>query len=43
HSVVPKDLLMETVHKYTVQISWTIVGLVVLAVGYIVWRALWKR
>ena len=43
HSVVPKDLLMETVHKYAVQISWTIVGLVVLAVGYIVWRALWKR
>ncbi len=43
HSVVPKDLLMETVHKYTTQISWTIVGLVVLAVGYIVWRALWKR
>ena len=43
HSVVPKDMLMEAVHKYTTQISWIMVALAVLVVGYIVWRALWKR
>jgi len=43
HSVVPKDLLMETVHRYTVQISWVMVGLGVLVLGYIVGRIVWKR
>ena len=33
HSVVPKDLLMETVHRYTTQISWVMVGLGVLEIG----------
>ncbi len=43
HSVVPKDLLMETVHTYTTQISWAMAGLGVLVLGYIIWRAVWKR
>ena len=43
HSVVPKDLLMETVHRYTTQISWVMVGLGVLVLGYIVGRIVWKR
>ncbi|NLA15234.1 MAG: DedA family protein [Bacteroidales bacterium] len=43
HSVIPKDLLMETVHKYTTQISWVMIGLGVLVLSYIIWRMVWKR
>lgn len=43
HSVVPKDMLMETVHKYTTQISWAMAGLGALVLGYIIWRTVWKR
>ena len=42
HSVVGKDQLMEKVHEYTAQISWVLLGLGVLALGYIIWRILWK-
>ena len=42
HSVVGKDQLMEKVHEYTAQISWVLLGLGVLAMGYIIWRILWK-
>ncbi|MFA5769295.1 MAG: DedA family protein [Bacteroidales bacterium] len=42
HSVVGKDQLMEKVHQYTAQISWVLLGIGVLALGYIIWRILWK-
>lgn len=42
HSVVGKDQLMEKVHEYTAQISWVLLGIGVLALGYIIWRILWK-
>ena len=42
HSLVGKDQLMEKVHEYTAQISWALLGLGVLALGYIIWRILWK-
>ncbi len=42
HSVVGKDQLMEKVHEYTAQISWILLGIGVLALGYIIWRILWK-
>jgi membrane protein DedA with SNARE-associated domain len=42
HSVVGKEQLMEKVHQYTAQISWVLLGIGVLALGYIIWRILWK-
>ena len=42
HSVVGKEQLMEKVHEYTTQISWVLLGIGVLTLGYIVWRILWK-
>ena len=42
HSVVGKEQLMEKVHEYTSQISWVLLGVGVLALGYIIWRILWK-
>ena len=43
HSVVPKDQLMEKVHAYTSQISWVLLGLGVLAFGYIIWKMIRKK
>ena len=42
HSLVGKEQLMEKVHQYTAQISWVLLGIGVLALGYIIWRILWK-
>ena len=42
HSVVGKEQLMEKVHQYTAQITWVLLGIGVLALGYIIWRILWK-
>jgi membrane protein DedA with SNARE-associated domain len=42
HSVVEKEQLMEKVHEYTAQISWVLLGMGILALGYIIWRILWK-
>jgi len=42
HSVVGKEQLMEKVHEYTSQISWVLLGIGVLALGYIIWRIIWK-
>ncbi len=43
HSVLPKDQLMDTVYRYSHEIGYTILGIVVLLIGWLVIRNLVKK